>query len=121
MCRRSRLTASPPYCPACRASARENSCAVPCLWAARPPLAAISRWRWSVIPAKPRPLPDARRDRLLVDFGARLPDVVERDFVGRDFFARDFAPRDVLELVLLDDFFDLDRCVFVSPFSRRIL
>jgi hypothetical protein len=66
-------------------------------------------------------LPDARRDRLAEDLRARVPDVVELDFVGRDFCARDFAARDLLELVLVDDFFDLDRWVFVSPFSRRIL
>src|SRR5260370_30864583 len=120
MCRRSRLTASPPFCPACRASARENSWAVPYLWAARPPSAAISFWRWSVIPAKPRPLPDARR-RLVEDFRARVPDVVERDFVAPDFAAPHFAPCALLQLALVDDFFEPDRWVFVSPFSRRIL
>src|SRR5712691_2348725 len=106
MCLRSRLTASPPFCPACRASARENSWAVPCLWAARPPSAAIARCRWSLIPAKPRPLLDARRERpvragdfedrgedrpgrLDEDLCARVRDLVVRDVVARDFVARD--------------------------------
>jgi hypothetical protein len=79
------------------------------------------RWRWSLIPAKPRPLPDARRDRLVEDLRARVREVVERDFVARDFVAPDFATRDLLELALVDDFFEPDRWVFVSPFSRRIL
>src|SRR5260370_40966597 len=102
MCRRSRLTASPPFCPACRASARENSWADPCLWAARPPSAAISRWLWSVIPAKPRPLPDARRARLVGDFRERVPHGGERDCVGRGFFARDLAATGLLQVVLAD-------------------
>jgi len=91
------------------------------LWAARPPSAAISRWRSSVIPAKPGPLPDARRDRLVEDFRARVPDVVERAFVARDFVARDFAGCALREIAPLDDFFERVRWVFVSPFSRRIL
>src|SRR5437899_11354754 len=113
---RSRLTASPPFWPAWRASARENSCAVPCLWAARPPCAAIARCRWSLIPAKPRPLPDARRerpvragdfddeglpDRLVEDLCARV-----RDLVARDFVARDFVARDVPDLALVEDFLE---------------
>jgi hypothetical protein len=81
----------------------------------------MARWRWSLIPAKPRPLPDARRDRLVEDLRARVREVVERDFVARDFVAPDFATRDLLELALVDDFFEPDRWVFVSPFSRRIL
>jgi hypothetical protein len=71
-------------------------------------------------------LPDARRDRLVADLRDRVRDVVERDFVARDFVARDFvardfATRDLLELALVDDFFEPDRWVFDSPFSRRIL
>jgi hypothetical protein len=66
-------------------------------------------------------LPDARRDRLVEDLRARVREVVERDFVARDFVAPDFATRDLLELALVDDFFEPDRWVFVSPFSRRIL
>src|SRR4030081_2506258 len=94
---RSRLTGSPPFWPAWRASAGANSGAVPCLWAARPPSAAIARCRWSLIPAKPLKLPRARRKRVVDD----LPDLV-----GPGFF-----------LV----FFELARLVLVSPFSRRIL
>jgi len=109
---RLRLTASPPFCPAFRASAGENSWAVPCLWAARPPSAAISRCRWSLIPAKPRLVLDARRERLV-----RAGDFNDR----RDFVARAFAVFDLLEPVLLDDFFEPDRWALVSPFSRRIL
>ena len=54
---------------------------------------------------------DDRRDRLVEDLRAPVPDVVERDFVARD----------LLELALVEDFFELDRCALVSPFSRRIL
>ena len=108
---RLRLTASPPFCPALRASDGENSWAVPCLWAARPPCAAMARYRWSLIPAKPRRLPDARRER----------PVRARDLVERELVARDFAVRDLLELTLVDGFFEPDRVVLVSPFSRRIL
>src|SRR5450830_1324949 len=51
---RSRLTASPPFWPARRASSESNSWAVPFWWAAWPPLLAISRcWFWSMA-AKPR-------------------------------------------------------------------
>ena len=115
MWRRLRLTASPPFCPALLASATENSCAVPCWWAARPPAAAIARCRWSLIPANPRPLLDARRARLVRagDFEERGEDrLVEdrrarvRDRVGRDFVERDFAARVLLELALLEDFFE---------------
>ena len=55
-------------------------------------------------------------DRLVEDLCARVRDRVERDLV-----ARDFATRDLLELALLEDFFEPDRWDFVSPFSRRIL
>src|SRR5256885_10485646 len=130
---RSRLTASPPFWPAWRASARENSCAVPCLWAARPPWAAIARCRWSLIPAKPRPLlaarrarraptrdfdepGDERRARVVDDLRARVRDLVDLGFVERGFVERDFVEREVLE-----DFFAADRRDLVSPFSRRIL
>src|SRR2546423_10701986 len=122
---RSRLTASPPFWPALRASARENSCAVPCLWAARPPSAAIARWRVSLSPAKPRPLLAARLEprvaaRDFVDLGderrARVVDDLRRDRVDLGFVARGFVERDVLE-----DFFAADRRDLVSPFSRRIL
>src|SRR5919206_4154496 len=54
MCARSRLTASPPFRPATRASSEVNSCAVPLAWAARPPLLAISRCLLGSIDAKPR-------------------------------------------------------------------
>ena len=54
MCSRSRLTAWPPFRPACRASSGENSCAVPCACAARPPLLAISRCLEESIAANPR-------------------------------------------------------------------
>ena len=54
MCSRSRLTAWPPLRPACRASSGENSCAVPCACAARPPLLAISRCLEASIAANPR-------------------------------------------------------------------
>src|ERR1700694_1844664 len=68
------------------------------------------------MPAKPRPLLDTPRRRplpLTEDFfGA----VVERDLV-----AREFAVRDFFELALVEDFFELDRWLLVSPFSRRIL
>jgi hypothetical protein len=63
----------------------------------------MDRWRASLMPAKPRRL-GVRRDRDADDFGdfAR-----ELDFdVARDRLA---------------DFFELERCDFVSPFSRRIL
>jgi hypothetical protein len=117
MCLRSRLTASPPFCPAFRASASENSWAVPCLWAARPPSAAIARCRWSLIPAKPRLLLDARRERLPA--GEDRPERLVAVLCGRvrDFVERDFVVRDLL----IEDFFDRDRWLFVSPFSRRIL
>jgi len=122
---RSRLTASPPFCPAWRASDGENSWAVPCWWAARPPSAAIARWRWSVIPAKPRPLLDARaarcgREDLEWERFDRVVDVL-RDRV-RDPVDRDFVVRDLLALDRLATFFfPLDRCDLVSPFSRRTL
>src|SRR5262249_2125873 len=54
MCARSRLTASPPFRPATRASSDVNSCAVPLAWAALPPLLAISRCLPGSIDAKPR-------------------------------------------------------------------
>jgi hypothetical protein len=85
------------------------------------------------MPAKPRPLPDARRLRpeRAVDFeprgDVRLDRVVEdlrargRDPVARGLVARDLAGRDLLELALVDDFLAPDRLVFVSPFSLRIL
>ena len=122
---RLRLTVWPPFCPALRASVGENSWAVPCLWAARPPCAAISRCRWSLIPAKPRPLLAARRVRPLWagDFEDR-PDRLVEDLYGRavrDLVARGFAGRGLLELARVDDFFEPDRRLFVSPFSRRIL
>jgi hypothetical protein len=46
--------ASPPFLPATRASSLVNSCAVPFWCAARPPFAAIARWAWGSIAAKPR-------------------------------------------------------------------
>src|SRR6267378_55441 len=114
---RLRLTASPPFCPALRASVGENSCAVPCLWAARPPAAAISRCRWSLIPAKPRPLLDARRDRPARaadfeerpagDLRARVRDRVERDFVVRDFAPRDFLRATSVSPGLFGTLFDV--------------
>ena len=108
---RFRLTASPPFCPALRASAAENSWAVPCLCAARPPWAAISRCRCSLIPAKPRPLLDARRERL-----ARAVVFEDRRDPVDELVARDF-----LELEVVEDFFEAERLLFVSPFSPRIL
>lgn len=51
---RSRLTTTPPFRPATRASSRDHSCAVPFAWAARPPLLAISFWRCGSIDANPR-------------------------------------------------------------------
>lgn len=48
------LTRSPPFRPAWRASSEVNSCALPCSWAARPPLRAISRCFSRSIDAKPR-------------------------------------------------------------------
>jgi len=98
---------------------------VPCWWAARPPSAAIARWRWWVIPAKPRPLLDARaarrgREDLERERFDRVVDVL-RDRV-RDPVDRGFVERDLLELDRLGAFFfPLDRCDLVSPFSRRIL
>ena len=68
---------------------------------------------------------DARRERRaragvfedrLVDPCAPLRDLVERDFV-----ARDLGARDLVELDRVEDFFERDRWLFVSPFSRRIL
>src|SRR5439155_6654955 len=47
-------TVSPPFRPAAQASSGVNSCALPFSWAARPPLRAISRWRFISIEAKPR-------------------------------------------------------------------
>ena len=108
---RFRLTASPPFCPAFRASAAENSWAVPCSCAARPPCAAISRCRCSLIPAKPLPLLGARRERL-----PRAGVFEDRRDPVDGLVARDF-----LELELVEDFFEADRLLFVSPFSRRIL
>ena len=75
----------------------------------------MARCRWSLIPANPRPLLDARRerpvragdleergeDRLVEDRRARV-----RARVGRDFVERDFAARVLLELALLEDFFE---------------
>jgi hypothetical protein len=52
-----------------------------------------------------------RPDRVVDVLGVRVRDLVERDFVGRD----------LLELALVEDFFEPDRLVFVSPSSRRIL
>ena len=50
----------PPWllAPASRASSEVNSCALPEACAARPPSAAISRWRSLSIDANPRPEPD---------------------------------------------------------------
>src|ERR1700675_1268551 len=106
---RSRLPASPPFWPARRASDDENSCAVPRLWAARPPSAAIWRWRCSLMPAKPRPRLDVRRAA-----ETRRPGLVLAGFRDRvlELFDRDFVDRDLLELLRFD---------LVSPFSRRIL
>lgn len=56
MCARSRLTVTPPFRPAFRASSDDHSCAVPFSWAARPPLLAISRCRMGSIDANPRRL-----------------------------------------------------------------
>jgi hypothetical protein len=72
---------------------------------------------------------DARRERLVraADLEGRLDRLLEvlcargRDRLERGFVPRDFAARDLLELALLEDFFDPDRWDFVSPFSRRIL
>ena len=55
-------------------------------------------------------------DRLDEDLCARV-----RDRVARDFVTRDFGARDLVELVLVEDFFEPDLLVFASPFSRRIL
>ena len=75
----------------------------------------MARCRWSLIPANPRPLLDARRARLVRagDFEERGEDrLVEdrrarvRDRGGRDFVERDFAARVLLELALLEDFFE---------------
>jgi hypothetical protein len=54
--------------------------------------------------------------RLTEDFFATPRDPVERGLV-----ARDFVGRDVLELAPVEDFLELDRWLFVSPFSRRSL
>src|SRR5262245_11593602 len=67
LCARSRLTASPPFRPATRASSDVNSCAVPFAWAARPPLLAISRCLLGSIDAKPRLLVFA----MCVSFGGQ--------------------------------------------------
>ena len=75
----------------------------------------MARCRWSLIPANPRPLLDARRERPVRagDFEERGEDrPVEdrrgrvRDRVGRDFVERDIAARVLLELALLEDFFE---------------
>ena len=75
----------------------------------------MARCRWSLIPANPRPLLDARRERPVRagDFEEHGEDrPVEarrgrvRDRVGRDFVERDFAARVLLELALLEDFFE---------------
>ena len=77
----------------------------------------MARCRWSLIPANPRPLLDARRERPVRagDFEERGEDrLVEdrrararvRDRVGRDFVEGDFAARVLLELALLEDFFE---------------
>ena len=47
----------PPLRPAAWASSLVHLCAVPCAWAAFPPLLAISRFFSELIDAKPRPLP----------------------------------------------------------------
>src|SRR5204862_5348624 len=47
----------PPLRPAACASSLVHLCAVPCAWAALPPLLAISRFFSELIDAKPRPLP----------------------------------------------------------------
>ena len=63
MCARSRLTTSPPLRPATRASSDVHSWAVPFACAARPPLLAISFWRFASIDANPLllfPDPDIR-------------------------------------------------------------
>jgi hypothetical protein len=65
------------------------------------------------MPANPRPLLDARRDRL-----ARAGDFDDRGADRLDRLADDFRAR-VRERV--EDFFELDPWLFVSPFSRRIL
>src|SRR2546423_14526324 len=54
MCRRFKLTFSPPFRPAARASSGVNSWALPFSWAALPPLRAISFCRWLSIDANPR-------------------------------------------------------------------
>jgi hypothetical protein len=88
----------------------------------------MARCRWSLIPAKPRPSLEARRERPVRarDFEDRGEDRPDRvvDVLGvrvRDLVERDFVGRDLLELALVEDFFEPDRLVFVSPFSRRIL
>jgi len=63
MCARSRLTTSPPLRPATRASSDVHSWAVPFACAARPPLLAISFWRFASMDANPLllfPVPDIR-------------------------------------------------------------
>src|SRR5919205_1735399 len=108
MCPRSRLTASPPFCPAWRASAVLNSCAVPCWCAARPPSAAIARCRSLLMPATPRrlfepgPLLDGRRAeevRLPDEDLLRPPADLERLAVRRDADVEDRpdCPRDLAE------------------------
>src|SRR5215467_2682014 len=54
MCSRFRLTATPPFRPASRASLESNSCAVPLACAAFPPLLAISFCLSRSIDANPR-------------------------------------------------------------------
>ncbi len=115
---RSRLTASPPFCPARRASADENSCAVPRLWAARPPSAAIARWRWSLIPAKPRPRLEEPRAAAVRRPTLAVVAFRERVREPRDW---DFVDRALLERERLRGLFELDGCDLLSPFSRRIL
>src|SRR5919108_3695857 len=121
---RLRLTACPPFSPAWRASDDENSWAVPRWCAARPPAAAIARWRASLIPANPLPLLEDLRERELRPVEGRLFEAareVARDRAEverRDRVADVRADRaDLFEL----RFLPLDRCALVSPFSRRIL
>jgi hypothetical protein len=71
---------------------------------------------------------EARRERparagVFEDRLDRLVDLwrAARDLAERDLVARDLGARDLLELDRVEDFFEPDRWLFVSPFSRRIL
>jgi hypothetical protein len=76
----------------------------------------MARCRWSLMPAKPRPLPDARRERLVRP--TDLEERVDRPVEALSARVRAFVARDLLELALDDDFFDP---VLLSPFFRRVL